>query len=107
MTPGKTVVMPHAKHDQRLNVLKTARNAGWKTDSAVFDDGNIIRDIFTSELGSLRAVWLRTPWSLSGRWAGSIFSDRRTGQDRNVWKVTGTGGVLELLSSAPVPDPEA
>lgn len=55
--------------------------------------------MFTSEAGVVRAVWLRTPWSDSGRWTGALFSEKATKGDRNVWKVSGKGGLLELLSS--------
>lgn len=91
--------MPQAPHAQRMNVLGRAHTHGWVHDMATYDDGNIIRDQFSSELGVIRAVWLRTPWSDSGRWAGSVFSDKVTKQDRNVWKVSGKGGLLELLST--------
>lgn len=91
--------MAAAPHAQRMNVLGRANAHGWKHDMAIYDDGNIIRDEFTSELGVIRAVWLRTPWSDSGRWTGSVFSERATRKDRNVWKVSGKDGLLDLLST--------
>lgn len=91
--------MPSAAHAQRMNVLGRANAHGWTHSMAIYDEGNIIRDEFTSELGVVRAVWLRTPWSDSGRWTGSVFSEKATKKDRNVWKVSGKGGLLELLSS--------
>ncbi len=93
--------MTTAPHAQRMNVLGKALAHGWTHDMAVYDGGDIVRDRFTSPLGIIRVVWLRTPWSLEGRWTGSIFSDQAAKKDRNVWKVTGQGGLLELLSSAP------
>lgn len=89
--------MPNPQHDQRLNVLAAGDKGGWKRDSGVFDESNIVRDTFTGPLGQVRVVWIRTPWSLSGRFAGALFSDPKTKADRNVWKVTGTGGLIELL----------
>ena len=76
--------------------------AGWQHDPATFDGGNIIRDTFTGALGTIRIVWLRTPWSDTGRYAGAIFSEKATHKDRNVWKVTGTDGLLELLEKEPI-----
>lgn len=94
--------MPHPKHDQRLNVLRAAKKGGWSHDQGVFDDSNIIRDLFTGDRGQVRVVWIRTPWSLSGRYAGALFSDAAEKKDRNVWKVTGSGGLLELLGGSSV-----
>jgi hypothetical protein len=91
--------MASVPHAQRMNVLGRANNHGWTHKMAVYDDGNIIRDEFTSPLGVVRVVWLRTPWSDEGRWTGSLFSDKAAGKDRNVWKVSGSGGLLDLLGS--------
>ena len=93
--------MPAANQAQRPNVLIAAKRSGWQHDPGYFDDSNIIRDAFTNELGTIRAIWLRTPWSDTGRWAGAIFSNARDKTDRNVWKISGTGGLLELLARCP------
>ena len=71
----------------------------WNHEMGEFDEGNIIRDTFSSDLGEIRVVWLRTPWSDSGRFAGAIYSERATRTERNVWKISKTGGLLELLGS--------
>jgi hypothetical protein len=92
-----------APHNQRSNVIKVALLHGWQHDYETFDDGNIIRDLFTSDLGQVRAVWLRTPWSDAGRWTGSIFSEKATHTERNVWKVTTDNGLLALLASISPP----
>ncbi|MGN6606005.1 MAG: hypothetical protein ACTHMS_03200 [Jatrophihabitans sp.] len=91
--------MPSAPHAQRSNVIGRALAHGWTHEMAVYDGGNIIRDVFTHDVGIIWAVWLRTPWSDSGRWTGSVFSERATKNDRNVWAVSGKNGILELLSS--------
>lgn len=91
--------MPTGPHAQRSNVIGRALAHGWIHDMAQYDDGNIIRDAFTHDIGIIRVVWLRTPWSDSGRWTGSVFSEKATKKDRDVWKVTGKDGLLELLSS--------
>ncbi len=91
--------MPNPRHAQRSNVLGQALTHGWQHDMGEFDGGSIIRDTFTSELGEIRVVWLRTPWSDSGRYAGALYSERATRKDRNVWKVTQRDGLLELLGS--------
>lgn len=92
--------MPNPQHDQRINVLAAAKKGGWQHDQGVFDDSNIIRDLFTGSLGQVRVVWIRTPWSVSGRYAGALFSDPKTKSERNVWKVSGAGGLLELLGGS-------
>jgi hypothetical protein len=94
--------VPNPKHAQRPTVLSTAKKCGWSHEHEVFDHGYIVRDVFRSELGEIRAVWLKTPWSDS-LWTGAIFSDKKKHEDRNVWKVSAQGGLLDLLKKAPVP----
>jgi hypothetical protein len=90
-----------AKHPrvQRLDVLGAANKAGWQHDTAVFDNGDIVRDLFTGDAGVIRCVWIRTPWSSDGRWAGAVFSDARTRTDHNLWTLAARRGLLELLRS--------
>lgn len=63
------------KRDNRMEVLEAGRGGGWSHEMGRFDEGNIIVDAFTSDSGVVRVVWLRTPWTDSGRFAGAIFSD--------------------------------
>lgn len=81
----------------RGDVLTAARRGGWAHDGATYDAGDLVRDLFTSENGIVRVVWIRTPWTSEGRYAGAIYSDRQTRHDRNVWKLSGAGGLIELL----------
>lgn len=91
--------MPSAPHAQRSNVIGHALAHRWEHEMALYDDGNIVRDVFTRDIGIIRVVWLRTPWSDSGRWTGSVFSEKAAKQDHSVSTVSGKGGLLELLSS--------
>lgn len=83
----------------RGDVLSAARRGGWTHDVAVFDGGDIVRDLFSNDAGVVRAVWIRTPWTSEGRFAGSVFSNKRDRSDRNVWKLSGVGGLINLLSA--------
>lgn len=87
------------KRDNRFEVLGAARRGGWALDHQSFDGGNILRDTFTGIPGVVRVVWLRTPWTDSGRFAGAVFSDRVRQVDRNVWSLRGKSGLIEMLSS--------
>jgi len=89
--------MAPGQRDQRLNVLAAGKQGGWTHDQGLFDGNDLIRDLFTGERGQVRVIWVRTPWSDSGRYAGAIFYDAREGKERNVWKVSGAGGLLEVL----------
>jgi hypothetical protein len=89
--------VPNPKHNQRVNVLDAGRKGGWAHEPGHFDNNDLIRDLFTSDRGQVRVVWIRTPWSDSGRYAGAIFYDASQKQERNVWKVTGTDGLLDVL----------
>lgn len=91
--------MPDPLHAQRSAVLNAAASHGWEHDMGVFDDANIVRDTFTGELGIVRVVWLRTPWS-SSRFTGGLYSEKATKKDRNLWSITARGGVLEALAAA-------
>lgn len=88
-----------AKRDNRFEVLGAARRGGWTLDHQSFDGGNILRDTFTGTPGVVRVVWLRTPWTDSGRFAGAVLSERVRQVDRNVWTLRGKSGLIEMLSS--------
>ena len=96
---GKFSPMPNPRHAQRLPVLEAAKRGGWEIRSEQFDGGDILRDVFIGDRGVIRVVWLRTPWSDDGRYAGAILSDKRSGTDRNVWKVSGSDGLIALLQA--------
>ena len=96
--------MATAKHARRMDVLNKAHLHDWEVQSDVFDNGNILRDVFTSELGIVRVVWLRTPWSDSGRYSGALFSEAKTNQDRNIWNVEGSKNSLLGLLASKTPD---
>jgi hypothetical protein len=91
------------KTPHRTDVLDAAHRHGWSHEALVADESNLIRDLFTSEIGIVRTVWIRTPWSSEGRWAGAVFSDRRARADKNVWTLAGKNSLLELLASASSP----
>ena len=93
--------MSASKHGRRQDVLRAAIRAGWEYESATYDGGDLVRDIFTSHLGVVRVVWLRTPWS-EGRFAGAIFSERLSHKERNMWSVSGNNSLIALLDSAKV-----
>jgi hypothetical protein len=90
--------MPNPQHGRRLDVLAAASKGAWALVHAAYDSGNILVDTFTSHHGIVRVVWLRTPWSDTGRFAGALFSDPAAKKDRNVWKVSGHDGLLALLA---------
>lgn len=81
-----------------MKVLGAAGAAGWSRSLDQFDGGQILRDFFAGPRGEIRVVWLRTPWSDSGRFAGAVFSDATTKKDRNAWSVSGKRGLLEFLA---------
>jgi hypothetical protein len=64
------VPAPHT--DRRPDVLQWASVYGWQHDQTIFDDGQIIRDIFRKDDMVVRAVWLRTPYS-DAMWARGLF----------------------------------
>ena len=87
----------------RDDIIHTATRTGWTHDELSADDGAIIRDLFTSDIGQIRAVWLVTEWTPTGRFGGAVFSDRREHKDRNVWSLQGERNSLEsFLQEAPV-----
>jgi hypothetical protein len=53
-------------------VISAGLRSGWDHEHQPFDSGNILVDTFTNEHGVVRVVWLRTPWTDAGRFAGSI-----------------------------------
>ena len=87
--------MPSGQHDRRPDVLDAARAAGWASDSDSTRHGGI-SDQFTKAGRTVTCHWVKTPWS-DARWAGAVVS----GPDgpRQVWKVSGDGGVLAVLKS--------
>lgn len=85
------------KGDNRFEVLGAAKRGGWDLDHQSFDGGNILRDTFTGIPGVVRVVWLRTPWTDTGRFAGAVFSDRMRRTDRNVWSLRGNNGLIPML----------
>lgn len=87
------------KRDNRMEVLAAAKRGEWTLDSGSFDSGNILRDTFTGIPGVVRVVWLRTPWTDSGRFAGAVFSDRERRIDRNVWSLRGVNGLIPMLEA--------
>src|SRR3954452_20848421 len=68
--------MPAAHTNRRPDALEWAKANGWTHESATFDGGQIIRDIFSRGALSLRAVWLSTPFS-DAMWARGLVT---TGQ---------------------------
>lgn len=63
--------MPAPHTDRRPDVLDWAREYGWTHESATYDDGQIIRDLFSKNDLVLRAVWLHTPYS-DAMWARGL-----------------------------------
>jgi hypothetical protein len=63
--------MPAPHTDRRPDVLEWAEQHGWVNDSQVFDDGQIIRDLFSKNDMVVRAVWLHTPYS-DAMWARGL-----------------------------------
>ncbi|HEX6239168.1 MAG TPA: hypothetical protein VFZ68_18360 [Acidimicrobiales bacterium] len=83
-------------------MLDIAQSTGWTHAEAVFDGGTIICDLFASEVGEIRALWLATEWTPSGRFSGAVFFDRREGRERNAWSLGGARNSLEsFLRQAP------
>jgi hypothetical protein len=89
--------MPSPKHARRGDVLAAAKSGGWDHHQGLYDDTNVIVDTFTGDRGVIRVVWMRTPWSDTGRYSGASFSDRSTHTDRNIWSVDGRNSLLALL----------
>ena len=80
--------MPAAHTNRRPDALDWAKENGWAHDAATFDEGQIIRDTFTREGLTLRAVWLSTPFS-DAMWARGLLL---TGQRAvTVPRVSGKG----------------
>jgi hypothetical protein len=87
----------------RDEILRIARSTGWTHAEAVFDGGTIVRDLLTSGIGEIRALWLVTEWTPAGRFSGAVFSDRREGRERNAWSLKGARNSVEsFLREAPV-----
>lgn len=87
-----------AGRDNRMDVLEAGLRGGWVHETGQYDGGNILADTFSSDVGIVRVVWLRTPWKDSGRFAGAIFSERSTRKDHNVWSLRGKKGLVPLLT---------
>lgn len=81
--------MPAAHVDRRPDVLDWASEYGWTHDEAHYDDGQIVRDIFTKGELQVRAVWLSTPFS-DAMWARGLLT-RTSKAPLTLPKVTGTG----------------
>jgi hypothetical protein len=94
--------MPKGQHDRRLDILAAARSNGWTAKhESVGDTNDVLFDTFTSDLGVIRCVWVRTPWSSGGRYAGAIFSSVKEKKDINLWKVgdRGPNSLMHTLRS--------
>jgi hypothetical protein len=65
--------MPAAHTNRRPDALDWANSNGWSHESVTYDDGQIIRDMFTRDGLTLRAVWLSTPFS-DAMWARGLLS---------------------------------
>jgi hypothetical protein len=88
---------------RRDEIPRIAAATGWAHEDARLDGGKIIRDLFSSDVGQVRAVWVVTEWTSTGRFAGAVFSDRRQSKDRNAWSLRGARNSLEsFLREAPV-----
>ena len=62
----------------------------------------VLLDVFRKPgVGDVRAVWIVTPWSEGGRYAGAVFSDERDGKTLNVWRIEGDkpNSLLHTLQS--------
>lgn len=87
----------------RDDILRIALSAGWTHAEAVLDGGTIVRDLFTSDIGEMRALWLVTEWTPAGRFSGAVFYDRRVGRERNAWSLKGARNSVEsFLREAPM-----
>lgn len=75
-------------------MLRAARTNGWTIDSDRTRHG-AISDQFARDAFTLTCFWSATPWS-DARWDGGVL----TAPDgaRQVWRVSGEGGVLAILS---------
>ena len=79
-----------AKRNRRLDVITAAQRHGWESENHHYGtDSEILLDLFRNPRAEIRCVWIRTPWSDSGRYAGAIFSDRQDKIEWNLWKVEG------------------
>ncbi len=94
--------MPAPHVDRRPDALQWAEQHGWEHQSAAFDDGQIVRDVFTKGDLQLRAVWLTTPFS-DAMWArGLLLRPKRP--PLTVPRVTSAGpraSVEGILSGTP------
>lgn len=63
--------MPAPHTDRRPDVIEWGNTHGWEHAEAVFDDGQIVRDVFRKDGKELRAVWLSTPFS-DAMWARGL-----------------------------------
>lgn len=63
--------MPPAHTDRRPDVIAWGDAHGWKHEEATFDEGQIVRDVFTKGGVQLRCVWLSTPFS-DAMWARGL-----------------------------------
>ena len=78
------------QHDRRMDVLSAARQHGWETKNEYAGEMNdVVLDTFTNDIGEIRCVWIRTPWTSGGRYAGAIFSSAKDKKDVNLYKVEG------------------
>jgi hypothetical protein len=86
--------MPAPHTDRRPDVIKWAATHGWSHDEATFDEGQIVRDVFTKEGMELRAIWLSTPFS-DAMWArGLLLRPKRP--PLTVPRVTSSGARASL-----------
>jgi hypothetical protein len=82
--------MMKGKHDRRTDVLEAARRYGWEMEHKYMGEGNdVVLDVFTRDVGQIRCVWIRTPWTSGGRYAGAIFSSKTDKKDINLWRIEG------------------
>ena len=82
--------MAAPEKDRRVDVLTSAGRHGWEhTTEKCGTDNEVVVDYFKSKIGEIRVVWIRTPWTSSGRYGGAIFSDFKNKRDLNLWKVSG------------------
>jgi hypothetical protein len=78
------------KQNRRVDVLNAAHRHGWRVENDTAGEANdVVLDIFSHDIGTVRCVWVRTPWSPGGRYAGAIFSSIKDKNDVNLWKVGG------------------
>lgn len=63
--------MPAAHVDRRPDALKWGKEHGWEHEDQAYDDGQIVRDVWSKGDLQLRAVWLKTPFS-EAMWARGL-----------------------------------